>query len=120
MENLCKIRELYRAVSKYGEDFEQKHGIGLNEGMLLCCLEKEGSIPSGEISRQLGLTASNASKVIRSAEEKSLIIRQMGKEDKRKMYFVLSPAGKELLEKIKRDPVDTPPLLSGCLENITL
>jgi Transcriptional regulators len=56
---------------------------------------------SSEIAVNLGLTNSNASKVIRSVEEKGFIERRLGKEDKRQMYFVLSDAGKKKLKEIK-------------------
>ena len=56
---------------------------------------------SSEIAKKLGLTNSNASKVIRSVEEKGLVERRLGKEDKRQMYFVLTPEGMKKLKEIK-------------------
>jgi DNA-binding MarR family transcriptional regulator len=56
---------------------------------------------SSEIASLLGLTNSNASKVIRSVEEKGYLERRLGQEDKRQMYFVLSSKGQKKLKEIK-------------------
>src|SRR3712207_7677516 len=69
---------------------EKKHHLCLNEGMLLCSLSKVDRLSSGEIAETLGLTNSNASKVIRSVEDKGLVERVMGVVDKRQMYFSLT------------------------------
>lgn len=97
---LCSLRDIYRAIRDFEVEFSQKHDLCLNEGMLLCTLCSE-MYSSSEIASHLGLTNSNASKVIRSVEEKGLIERRLGKEDKRQMYFVLSSAGKRKLKEIK-------------------
>lgn len=39
----------------------------------------------------------NASKIIRSVEEKKLITRLVGKADKRQMHFALTPEGRTVL-----------------------
>ena len=103
METLCKIRDIYRAIAEFETVFQQQYGLGLNEGMLLCSLQKSGKCSSGEIASMLGLTFSNASKVICSAEKKSLICRTLGDNDKRQMYFALTEKGAELLATIKSD-----------------
>ena len=63
------------------------YDLSLNEGMLLCTLLNTPKLTSSEIAEALGLSASNTSKVIRSVEEKKLITRLIGKEDKRQMRF---------------------------------
>lgn len=97
---LCTLRDIYRAIREFELAFSQKHDLCLNEGMLLCTLCTE-MYSSSEIAAHLGLTNSNASKVIRSVEEKGFIERRLGKEDKRQMYFVLSSTVKKKLKEIK-------------------
>ncbi|MDD4516781.1 winged helix DNA-binding protein [Massilibacteroides sp.] len=97
---LCSLRDIYRAIREFELEFSQKHDLCLNEGMLLCTLCTE-MYSSSEIASNLGLSNSNASKVIRSVEEKGLIERRLGKEDKRQMYFVLSSTGRKKLKEIK-------------------
>lgn len=116
MDNkLCKIRDLYRAIGEFENRFTKTYGISLNEGMLLCTLQDNGQQTSSEIADALGLSHSNASKVIRSVEEKDLITRRVGKEDKRQMNFVLTPAGHELITKIKNATYSLPELLEKAI-----
>jgi Transcriptional regulators len=72
------------------------------------CFAKKGKALSGELAGELGLTYSNASKVIKSVENKGLIQRELGKEDKRNMYFSLSKKGEEVLKEIKCSKMELP------------
>lgn len=105
---LCKIREIYRTIQLFEQDFEKEYQISLNEGMLLCILAKAGTASSGYLANELGLTCSNTSKVIKSVEKKGLIARELGQQDRRQMYFSLSPGGEQLLGKIKCSGLEMP------------
>lgn len=100
VNTLCQIRDIYRSIADFETDFHQAYDMSLNEGMLLCSLN-ENKFSSNEIAELLGLSNSNASKVIRSVENKMLIQRIVGKEDKRQMYFKLTEGGRKKLESIK-------------------
>lgn len=116
MDNtLCKIRDLYRAIAEFENSFAAAYGISLNEGMLLCTLLDNGRMTSSELADALGLSHSNASKVIRSAEEKGLITRQVGTRDKRLMNFMLTPAGQELITKVKGATYSLPGILGKAI-----
>ena len=114
MDTLCLIRDIYRSIGDFEANFQQTHDLCLNEGMLLCTLQK-GKLSSGEIAAALGLTHSNASKVIKSVEDKGLVDRVLGDKDKRQMYFSLSEEGKKRLSSIKCDRVESPDLLKNVL-----
>ena len=114
MDTLCLIRDIYRSIGDFEANFQQTHDLCLNEGMLLCTLQK-GKLSSGEIAAALGLTHSNASKVIKSIEDKGLVDRVLGDKDKRQMYFSLSEEGKKRLSSIKCDRVEIPELLKNVL-----
>ena len=114
MDTLCLIRDIYRSIGDFEANFQQTHDLCLNEGMLLCTLQK-GKLSSGEIAAALGLTHSNASKVIKSVEDKGLVDRVLGDKDKRQMYFSLSEEGKKRLSSIKCDRVEIPELLKNVL-----
>ena len=116
MEMLCKIRDIYRSILAFEGKFEQQYGICLNEGMLLCSLSKPEQLSSGEIADLLGLTTSNTSKVIKSAECKGLIKRIMGEKDKRQMYFSLTDKGKECLLSINCNSIEMSGLLKTLIE----
>jgi len=112
---LCQIRDLYRSIADFENEFIRKHGLCLNEGMLLCTLSNAGKLSSGEIAEILGLTNSNASKVIRSVEKKGLIKRELGDQDKRQMNFLLTSKGLDVIKKIKTEKFEVPDLLGECL-----
>ncbi|MEF9932397.1 MAG: MarR family transcriptional regulator, partial [Bacteroidales bacterium] len=94
MENkLCKIRDIYRVIQEFEQEFEKEYNMSLNEGMLLCILSKIKIASSGDLAKELGLTCSNTSKVIKSVEKKEFIKRVIGNNDKRQMYFSLTNEG---------------------------
>ncbi len=100
VSTLCQIRDVYRAIYDFELNFQHLYDLGLNEGMLLCSLNAQ-KYSSHELAGVLGLSKSNTSKVIKSVENKGLIRRIVGKEDKRQMYFMLTELGREKLESIK-------------------
>lgn len=99
-EPLCRIRDILRSINDFETEFYVEHGVKLNEGMLLCTLHKMEECSSGRIAELLGLSSSNSSKVITSAEKKGLIERAVGSDDKRQMFFRLTSRGKERIDKI--------------------
>jgi DNA-binding MarR family transcriptional regulator len=96
--------------------FQQHYGLGLNEGMLLCTLLKSEKCSSGEIAAALGLTSSNASKIIVSVENKRLIQRSLGDSDRRQMYFSLTADGKAMMNRISGEDFELPELLKDLLK----
>ena len=115
MEDLCKIRDLQRAIARFEAAFIQRFGLTLNEGMLLCTLLEQPCLSASELAEALGLTPSNTSKVIRPVEDKQLIARLIGKEDKRQMNFILTTAGRELITRIKNTTYQLPELLAKAI-----
>ncbi|MEG1405054.1 MAG: MarR family transcriptional regulator [Alistipes sp.] len=111
METLCKIRNLYRAIMEYEVAFQKQYNLGLNEGMLLCSLSHTECMASGEIAHLLGLSLSNTSKVIKSAEQKGYLSRTLGRADKRQMFFSLTSTGRQRLAEIKCRTLTLPPEL---------
>lgn len=116
MKALCKIRDIYRSIADYEQRFEKAYNLCLNEGMLLCSLSGGKRLSSGEIAELLGLTTSNTSKVIKSAEDKGFVKRMLGDKDKRQMYFSLTPKGEEQLLLIDCSSVGIPDFLKQLLE----
>ena len=111
---LCHIRDIYRSITSFELIFEKKYDICLNEGMLLCSL-KENIQSSSQLAEILGLSHSNTSKVIKSAEAKGLINRNIGQDDKRQMYFNLNKEGKKVLSQIKCKGLVLPEILQPVL-----
>lgn len=115
INTLCKIRDLYKDIHEFEVDFAQKHELGLNDAMLLCTLF-DGQHSSNELARMLGLGYSNTSKIIKDVEDKGLINRTMGTEDKRKMFFDLTEAGKKKINSIKNSLFNIPEVLGKVIE----
>ena len=109
--SICRIRDIYRAIIAFESYFEEHYNVNLNEAMLLCTLSQHIRMTAGELAEALGLTNSNASKVIASAERQKLIKRQLGKDDKRRMFFTLTSGGEERLAALKSDTLELPELL---------
>lgn len=106
---LCMIRDIYRAIAQYEAEFERIHGVGLTLALLLCTLQRE-TLSSGEIACRMGLSRSNASKILRSSEARELIRRKLDERDRRRMYFTLTPAGQSLLKEVMERPILLPDL----------
>ena len=83
------MRELFKALSELETRLMEQYGVSLNEAMALCCIGGD-TLMASVISEKTGLSASHTSKVIRSIEEKELIVRNLGDKDKRQMHFTLS------------------------------
>lgn len=116
VKTLCQIRDIYRSIAEFEVGFQEKFDMCLNEGMLLCSLNKN-TYSSSEIAEVLGLSNSNTSKVIKQVEKKGLIERIVGKDDKRQMYFTLTKAGKERLSSIKCGDFEIPQLLQSVIQD---
>lgn len=115
METLCKIRDLQRAVNRFEGIFEERYGICLNEGMALCTLSKVERMCPGELGERMGLTPSNMSKVLRSAEEKGLVARELCCRDRRQTFYALTDTGRELLRSVDCQAIEPPELLRDWL-----
>lgn len=115
-ELLCRIRDLQRTVADFERGFERLYGICLNEGMVLCSLRGAGGrLSAGELGDLSGLTASNVSKVLAAVERKGFVGRALGDDDRRRMYFELTPEGERLLDEIRSKGCEVPPLLRRAL-----
>ena len=112
MNTICKMRDIYKALSIFETAFEEVYGISLNEAMVLCALREAGKeITSTAIAERTEMAPSHTSKVIRAVEDKGLIRRALGEVDKRQMYFSLTEAGKKRLTELDLDKVEIPEML---------
>jgi DNA-binding MarR family transcriptional regulator len=108
---ICRLRDINRAIAELEHQFSQRFDLNINEAMLLCTLKEKGELSSGAVAEALGLSASNASKVIASTEKKNLISRNLCKEDKRQMFFSLTTSGREKIETLRNVSMDLPKIL---------
>ena len=67
-ECICRLRKIYKAIAAFEAQVEASLGVNINAMMLLCLLSEKENLSAGEIADEMGLTRSNASKVIASRE----------------------------------------------------
>ena len=107
---ICVMRDLFKALAELESNLAQDYGISLNEAMVLCCIGDD-RLTATSISNNVGLLPPHTSKTIRSIEKKGLVKRSLGTQDKRQMYFKLTPAGTEVISRLSENGVDIPELL---------
>ena len=73
------MRDLYRSLALLETRLSETYGLSLNEAMVLCSIGEE-TVMAGVVVERTGLTASHASKMIRSVEEKGLLVRTLGRK----------------------------------------
>ena len=95
MEPICAIKDIYKALYQFEKSFTENNDITINEAMVLCCLKDDSVRCASGISEYIGLSNSRVSKIITSVENKGYIKRDINREDKRQMFFSLTPKGKE-------------------------
>ena len=100
MEPICAIKDIYKILYQFEKNFSEVHAITINEAMLLCCLN------------------SRVSKVITSVENKGFIRRNINKEDKRQMFFSLTPKGKEKIQQMMQAELNMDSLFNQLKEYI--
>lgn len=104
------MRDLVVAMGALEAQLQECCQVSLNEAMVLCCISAD-RLTASKISENIGLTASNTSKVLRSAEDKELIVRSLGETDRRQMSFSLTDKGAARLQQLKAVDLDIPEFL---------
>lgn len=115
MEEICKIKDIYKSLYNFEKEFAEKNGITINEGMILCCMKDGKPRSANELCDFVGLSNSRVSRVINTVEQKGFIAREMGKEDKRQMIFSLTDVGKEKIKEMLNKELN----LSGLADQLT-
>ncbi len=110
IKSICIMRELINAMAELEAQLLGRYGVTPNEAMALCCLGGD-TLTASCISENIGLSPSNTSKVLRSIEKKSLIVRSMGDTDRRQMRFTLTAKGQQLLLDLKNEEIEIPDFL---------
>lgn len=115
MDNNCihKMHNIFRAVVEFERALETTFGMNINELMLLCILANKESLLAGEIANEMGLTRSNASKVIASLERKGYLERRTCKHDSRCQRCSITAQGREQMEHVNCESFPPPPNLAA-------
>lgn len=106
MEEICKLKDVYKALYNFEKKFSEENGFTINEGMILCCMKDGESRSANELYDFVGLSSSRVSRVINSVEQKGYIKREMGLKDKRQMIFSLTESGKNKISEMLSKKMD--------------
>lgn len=106
MEQICKLKDIYKALYNFEKEFADRNGITINEGMVLCCLKDGKPRAANELCDFIGLSHSRVSRVINTVESKGYITREMGTTDKRQMIFTLSEEGKKKVKLMMKEDMN--------------
>lgn len=109
---LVHLRDVIKNIHALESFLITKFRVCLNETMVLCSLE-QGTERSTKLAQLLGVTYSLMSRTLALLEKKGLIEREIGKDDKREMYFSLTKNGRDLLTKIVEE-YDSRELVRSC------
>ena len=115
MKTICVMRDVFKAMARFEDAFEKVYQVSLNEAMILCALQEASpnNMTATSLSKRTELTPSHASKMLRILEEKELIVRTLGEEDRR-----LSQSGKKLVRQLALEKVEIPELLKPLFESV--
>jgi DNA-binding MarR family transcriptional regulator len=86
------IRHLWHKISRMYNQKANEHGLTMSIGFILLNIDKEGT-PSTQLGPKMGMEPTSLSRTLKTMEEKGLIRRQAGKEDKRKVLIFLTEDG---------------------------
>ena len=103
MEPICAIKDIYKILYQFEKNFSEVHAITINEAMLLCCLKDNEAKSAGMICDYIGLSNSR---------------RNINKEDKRQMFFSLTPKGKEKIQQMMQAELNMDSLFNQLKEYI--
>lgn len=75
-----------------------KAGSTMATGFALLSIDPEKGTPSTSLGPKMGMEATSLSRILKSMEEKGLIIRRKNPKDGRSVLLHLTPFGKEMRE----------------------
>jgi DNA-binding MarR family transcriptional regulator len=92
------LRATWMAVSKMYNEEAGKAGSTMATGFALLSIDPEKGTPSTSLGPKMGMEATSLSRILKSMEEKGLIIRKKNPLDGRSVLLHLTDFGKEMRE----------------------
>lgn len=90
------LRATWMAVSKMYNEEAGKAGSTMATGFALLSIDPEKGTPSTSLGPKMGMEATSLSRILKSMEEKGLIIRKKNPLDGRSVLLYLTEFGKEM------------------------
>jgi DNA-binding MarR family transcriptional regulator len=92
------LRATWQAVSRMYNEEAAKYGATMATGFVLLSIDKENGTPSTALGPKMGMEATSLTRILKSMEERGLIIRKKNPVDGRGVLIYLTDFGKEKRE----------------------
>jgi DNA-binding MarR family transcriptional regulator len=92
------LRATWQAVSRMYNEEANKYGATMATGFVLLSIDKEKGTPSTALGPKMGMEATSLTRILKSMEDRGLIIRKKNPEDGRGVLIYLTDFGKEKRE----------------------
>ncbi|MCS6980003.1 MAG: MarR family transcriptional regulator [Flavobacteriales bacterium] len=92
------VKYTWHLISRMYNEEAQKHGITAATGFVLLNIDPEKGTPATKIAPLLGMESRSLTRMLRSLEERKLIVRKQDKQDKRLVIIHLTPEGRKKRE----------------------
>src|SRR5262245_16813589 len=92
------------------------HGLAPGHFGVLMALDRLGTASQQELSRSVGLDPRNAVPVIDALQRRGLLERRADPSDRRRHAVTLTPAGTQLLSRLRHDGEDLERGMLACLD----
>lgn len=95
------LKTAWHAISRMYNQQAMKYGGTMSIGFALLNIHAEEGTPAMKIGPLMGLEARSLTRLLKSMEEKGLIIRKTDESDKRSVRILLTREGKKRREKAR-------------------
>ncbi len=96
------LRATWMAVSKMYNEEAGKAGSTMSTGFALLSIDPENGTPSTSLGPKMGMEATSLSRILKTMEDKGLIIRKKNPKDGRSVLIYLTDFGREMREYSKK------------------
>ncbi|MBZ9729362.1 MarR family transcriptional regulator [Salegentibacter sp. JZCK2] len=96
------LRATWMAVSKMYNEEAGKAGSTMSTGFALLSIDPESGTPSTSLGPKMGMEATSLSRILKTMEDKGLIVRKKNPKDGRSVLIYLTDFGQEMREYSKK------------------
>lgn len=96
-EVIVALRRIIRATDLHSRKLNRVAGLTASQLLILQLLRQNEDLTAGEIARQVSLSQATVTTIVDRLEQRSLVIRERGSKDRRKVYVHLTEEGEKLL-----------------------
>ncbi|MFA6617585.1 MAG: MarR family transcriptional regulator [Candidatus Neomarinimicrobiota bacterium] len=96
---LTAIRRVIRSVDKYSRKINTEFGLTTPQLLCLDALNKNDHIMTKELAKNVNLSESTVNGIVDRLEAKQYLSRNRSKEDRRKVFLLLTDEGRAVLDK---------------------